>query len=749
MSFIRNALRRVAEGQNVETPTEMRLPQTGLMGFRAMPEISGDQPGFGMILDRVVEGQSFAFCKLNHGFWERMARLEAAGLVRDRIAAHPGAEIDRMLGVSGTYFAEGGLIADLLTALQGPGPLDDRLYVVPSLAPWPYSDRIEGTPLQPRSVCEGLIRWAVPKAHLTRNTQLGFTGHEIKTAMITGGIRQLVDALTGRHVIYLGSEGNAGLIDRLEPGRLDVVSLHPTQARRHRMDMRDQLFAALEDGQRSPRPPVVIASAGGAMTCWLAMQANAAFESLQFIDFGGALAAFDPQAVSRLNWTRACQRQLGRSLQQAGLASPALAAMYDPPEGLRDPHLVALARRAGVPDPRSCDDLPAPMPDLHGTARSIPFIENKIYDHRRLEDLLSLSVAANHHANNGPVAALLERAVAQVAGLPAHRRVVAVSSGTAALHLACALRENPGQGGLRWVASAFNFFSCAIGPLAGTRILDCTPEGRFDLAALRQLPLSDYDGVIYTNIFAQHSDWDEVAIFCRDHGKHFVVDNATGLLDRPASARTPDAPAEAISAHHTKPWGVGEGGFVICDRADEGRTRDLANFAARSTDQGGEGGSDPRGHAGNYKISDLAAAAIFDRLERMPYWARFYRWQERRMKSLMIDSGLPVQPLPGNAPVRSPRAHGAFVAPWPVDLSAASGPVTIRKYYRPLRPVAPDRVATPNAEALFARIFCLPHAPEMRLVANEAIIAQVAAMVGQGGPDASAEGPDKHEEAKG
>jgi len=51
--------------------------------------------------------------------------------------------------------------------------------------------------------------------------------------------------------------------------------------------------------------------------------------------------------------------------------------------------------------------------------------------------------------------------------------------------------------------------------------------------------------------------------------------------------------------------------------------------------------------------------------------------------------------------------------------------VTLRKYYRPL----PAQGPTPNADALFARIFSLSNAPEMRLARNDKIIAQVLRMI--------------------
>jgi len=385
-------------------------------------------------------------------------------------------------------------------------------------------------------------------------------------------------------------------------------------------------------------------------------------------------------------------------------------------EDARDADLVALASTAGVPAPSAGNMRAAPP-----VAAPIPFIENKIYDLGRLSELLSLSISQNHHANGGPVSGLLESMVAFLTLQPAQRRVIAVSSGTAALHMACGLHAlKARRPGFRWVTSAFNFFSARVGPLSGARVIDCDAHGGFDPEALRALPPDSYDGVVYTNVFAQQSRWDEVAAFCAHHGKSIVVDNATGLLDRPPEALQPGSPIEIISAHHTKPWGVGEGGFILCDAEDEATLRQLANFAALLPDGAAFASS-------NYKISDLSAAAIIDRLERMPSWSAHYHMQERRMHVLMAEAAAEIEPFAGATRPRSPRAHTPFLSPVPVDATRVAGPVTLRKYYRPL----PAQGPTPNADDLFARIFSLSNAPEMQLASDDEIVSQVHDMMKQ------------------
>lgn len=682
-------------------------------GFHANPPVPRENPGFHHVLREVQSNRSFLFCKLNHGFWERLARLERLGIARSELSSRRDRSLDDLLGIRGSMFAEGGLLAELLAGMQSLPPPSSGVNFVASLSPWPDSASVDGTPYEKREQCEALIRHFLPVSHRRNCIEKGLTGNEFKTAAIKGELKALIDALKCRHLILVGARNNLNLFRKSDIPALVEIEVDERHARKNRESIRERLFEEIEHRQGDERPPLVIGAAGGALTTWLGLRAWGRFPQLQFVDLGGTLAAYNPKKALNAPWTRVYRRELAKALPAMGLDMPEVTALYNGHYGLRDRHLVELASAAGVPEPASTDALPAPIPSV-----PIPFIENKIYDHQRMAELLSLSIAANHHANSGPVVGLLERMVAQLAKLPESRRVVAVCSGTAALHLACGLHAtNARRPPLRWVASAFTFFSANVGPLAGATVIDCDAQGRLDLDILESLPVDSYDGVIYTNVFAQHTDWDEIAAFCEQHGKRMVVDNAAGLLDRPASAMRSDAPIEIVSAHHTKPWGVGEGGFVICNAEAETTIRKLANFAV-TLPHGAQSS------ASNYKISDLAAAAIIDRLERMPWWGQFYRLQERRMHSLMIDADSSIRPFPGSDKPLSPRAHTPFLCEGLANIDVADGPVTLRKYYRPLLSDRP----TPNADNLFASVFSLPNAPEMRLVANDDIVRQVLSM---------------------
>jgi dTDP-4-amino-4,6-dideoxygalactose transaminase len=159
--------------------------------------------------------------------------------------------------------------------------------------------------------------------------------------------------------------------------------------------------------------------------------------------------------------------------------------------------------------------------------------------------------AGNQWANFGPASLLLERTLEQMLQVPADRAVVAASSGTAALlalaGVAAARHERP----LRWIGSAFGFFSTRIGALAeATSFVDCDARGFLDLSDVDNLADDSWDGLLVTNVFGAAADISSYVAYCRQRGKAIIADNAMCLLgfDR----ASPEAPAEIISLHHTK-----------------------------------------------------------------------------------------------------------------------------------------------------------------------------------------------------
>lgn len=685
--------------------------------FTKVRKFLEDQPGFQEILSKVEAGTPFIFSKLNHGFWDRLAKLERLGIPREQFSNCDGAKLDALLDIPNSKFFEGGIATDLLEWIGTKPDLENNVIFVPSLVPYPDAHEVSGAMQENTNVCRDLISHYVPKEYVKEISDRGFSGHEMKLAIYTGGFRKLLDALATRNVIAIASPQCSEFLREIKCKSGCHIQIDGANARLHVNRILDEVLSKIEELNNDELPPVVLASAGDVQSTWIGFKLADRNVRVQYIDVGGVMAAFSPASVG-IPWIRYNQQNVAAGMAKILGRSHPVTKFYRGQTGIRSTSMVSFAAQNGVPLPTSWDEIPSPMP-----ASPVPFIENKVYDQSRIDDFLSLSTAQNHHANSGPVSRLLEKTLAGILKLPKEREVVAVSNGTAALHLAAAVEAGQ-QSNMRWVASAFNFFSCGIGPLSNTRILDCDKNGRFDLEALKALPLDAYDGVVYTNVFAQQTNWDDVADFCRANQKAFVVDNATGMFSRPQSSYGPNAPMEAISAHHTKPWGVGEGGFVICSSEQAATIRHLANF-------GGSLPVDRTRWATNAKLSDLASAAILDRLEQADFWMRYYQAQEVRMYSIVRDAERSIRGFGIPGKIDTIRAHTPFLAPHPVDLKHpdANGPVTLRKYYKPIRTDHPDNGATPNADDLFARNFCLSNAPEMRTVPNSEIIAQVRRMI--------------------
>jgi dTDP-4-amino-4,6-dideoxygalactose transaminase len=333
------------------------------------------------------------------------------------------------------------------------------------------------------------------------------------------------------------------------------------------------------------------------------------------------------------------------------------------------------------------------------------FIENKSIDYELYYQLLGISDIENHWANFGPVSFLLERSLKESMKVNQDKSVVVCKSATEALHALVGLFNIKAGKPLRWVVSAYGFFSSHIGPLTNVKVIDCDHHGMMDLEQLKALDNDSWDAVMGTNIFGLCRDISPYVDFCKDRNKLLVMDNAMAFL---TDTRThPDAPCEAVSFHHTKPWGIGEGGCAVINSYDEKLFRSLLNFGATS-------GDEVRPYSTNGKLSDFDSALILQRLINMPNWQRLYKLQARRINSIALKSGL--SPLSQQFPENIIMGNLPFLAPGPVSKRALKNPwITMRKYYQPLRS------GHNMANSIFSRIINIPCHPQVADVPDEKI----------------------------
>lgn len=346
----------------------------------------------------------------------------------------------------------------------------------------------------------------------------------------------------------------------------------------------------------------------------------------------------------------------------------------------------------------------------------IAFVEAKRPDYERARRLLERSEASGTWTNFGPVSLRLEETVAKRLRLPSGRRVVACASGTVALHGLVRLYEHLAGRRLRWVVSAFTFHAQRQGPLAGARVLDCDERGLLDLGELAALPADSYDGIVVTHLFGAARDVERYEELAERAGKVLLFDSATcfGTEYRGEPLGRFGA-AELFSFHHTKPCGFGEGGCAVVPAELEDTFRSLLNFGLYR-------GIDTGARSMNGKMSDVAAAFILDRLERFEEIRAAYRREFRRLAGIARSQGLTT--------LVDGAEEGAFPNLVPILLLGpvgldrlAGGPVVVLKYYRPV-------ASRPTADALYARVVCLPCHGGVEAVPDGELSAALAALAG-------------------
>lgn len=250
-------------------------------------------------------------------------------------------------------------------------------------------------------------------------------------------------------------------------------------------------------------------------------------------------------------------------------------------------------------------------------------------------------VVRSGHLAQGPMVERFERAMARRLGLS---HAAAVSSGTAALHLALlALGVGPGDEVLlpSLVCSAPLHAILAAG--ATPRLADCDPAtANLDPAAARRAVGRRTKALIVPHAFGLPADLAELC----DLGPPVIEDCAQALgatyRGRPAGSLGDIC---VLSFYATKVLATGEGGMVLARRRQLiERVRDLRSYDERATFR-------PRF---NYKMSDLSAALGLCQLARLDdLLAR------RRALAAVYDRGL------AGTPVRLParpadRTHGFF-----------------------------------------------------------------------------------------
>jgi UDP-4-amino-4,6-dideoxy-N-acetyl-beta-L-altrosamine transaminase len=265
----------------------------------------------------------------------------------------------------------------------------------------------------------------------------------------------------------------------------------------------------------------------------------------------------------------------------------------------------------------------------------LPYGRHSISD----EDIRAVSeVLRGDWLTTGPVVERFERAVCELTGA---KHGVAVSSGTAALHVAYeALGIGPGDEvvvpALTFVATANAALYCGATPvfadvLSGTLLVDpASVESRLS-AKTKAIVAVDYAG--------QPCDYARLRELAARRRVALVADACHSLGGSTGGAKVGSlADATILSFHPVKHITTGEGGMVLTD--DDGvaaRARSLRNHGV-STDalqrmRLGTWAYDMAELGHNYRLSDFACALGASQLRRLPAWV-----ERRRELAAIYDT---------------------------------------------------------------------------------------------------------------
>lgn len=320
----------------------------------------------------------------------------------------------------------------------------------------------------------------------------------------------------------------------------------------------------------------------------------------------------------------------------------------------------------------------------------IRFVDEKPIDWGRVQRFLEPAAHHGMWSNRGPAWHAACQAFAEHMGLRKGQWVVPVANGGIALEALAGLLSVKHGGEMRWAVSAFGFANSNRGLFAAAQIVDCNLNGILDVDLIDP---NTVDGILVTNVFGLRDDFKHEIAWALRHGKKILIDNAAGLGPQP-----PNAPYQSFSLHHTKPYGIGEGGLMMLPEDDVEPALRLLEYTQISP-------LEAKFWVNNGKISEVSVALHLERLEKVNAWRPKFIEQAKKVEEAARLEGL-VPFYDGEAVATSvPVLAPGTVPPSAIQISE----ITLGKYYKPLAP-------RPIANKLYDRILNVPSHPDMAVV---------------------------------
>lgn len=340
---------------------------------------------------------------------------------------------------------------------------------------------------------------------------------------------------------------------------------------------------------------------------------------------------------------------------------------------------------------------------LNTQVPAVAFVEDKLPNFASVQSYLDRSAKARHWANSGPLFQSLADRYAEFLGLPSSSQIFPCAN--AGLGLEAMARVWAARMGrkLRWAQSSFSFKNLGRGYFADGPVVDCDGRGIICIEQLATLPADSYDGIVAVNPLGMASDFTAIIEFAQAANKPLLLDNASGLC-----SRIPDWAWQCFSLHHTKPFGMGEGGMALIPTESAAEFQRIIGY--------GDTPDIAENWLNNAKLSDISCAFHLDRLDQLPQWLPASLEQKARILTIAREFDLtPIGQAPGDDDTM-PVTSVAFRAPSPVSLESLNRSRSFRpgKYYAPI-------ADTPVAGELFEHIVNIPAHPTMARLSDAQI----------------------------
>ncbi len=622
------------------------------------------------LLTRLISGKSFSHIKLCHGFWEREVLIFS--FLKNKI--NPTNEeleeaFNKVNNQSPTNWPYS-MYKELRLFFSSKHI--ENCEVLVSAFGWERGYEIEGTPTIKIADIENRL-------NVNFDNKTLYDGLFWKNAIIDGSFIDFVNYIKTQKVLVVAPSYNHQFSDFAQLKSHFFIEVDGKKAAWQRNHTLQQIIEYINKHRQ--KNIICLIQAGGATSAWLAYKLAPIFPKSSFLCLGQALNICNINKLEGVNWFMVYRKQIIKTINQIN-------EQYfkgKTPEYEK-------CRTKGYDD---CLYNEFINTKLAKKSNQVDFIEQKKIDDELYQKILNKFSSLNHFANFGPISELLEQSLHKFLNLADNKSVITCKSGTDALLALVGLFQIKQNKKLTWVVSGFGFQSTFINTLSHSIVLDCNQQGMFSLFELKKIPLDSWDGIIVTNIFGLGDDMSKYIDYCRAHAKELIIDNAAALETQNRNHQY--YPSEFISFHHTKPWGLGEGGVIIVNKEDEKEIKRIINITTSENEN-------IRRVSMNSKMSDYSAALILQRLINYPNWSRLYNLQKRRINSLLNKLSIKTLCQLSSSVVGSIPC----LFPSEITLNQLENPILkLEKYYKPLNQECH------HANYIYSRIINVPCHPDV------------------------------------